>query len=149
MTAAELFEIYAGRYNIRAQYDAWSFGSDADALASLVCDGIKTATSSAYALYALENEPLPREGEYSVILDSQGEAVCIIKNIRVYTVPFSHVSAEQAYKEGEGDRSLEYWRRVHREFFTVCMAEAGLEFSEDMSVVCEEFMLVFSAKSPL
>ena len=32
-------------------------------------------------------------------------------------VPFDEVSKEHAYKEGEGDRSLAYWRDVHEDFF--------------------------------
>ena len=50
---------------------------------------------------------------------------------------------DHAYKEGEGDRSLEYWRRVHKEFFTECMEEAGEEFTPDMDVVLEEFSVVY------
>ena len=53
------------------EYDAWCFGGDADLLAALVVEGKKTATSSAYPLYALDNEPLPQEGTYSVILNSR------------------------------------------------------------------------------
>ena len=36
--------------------------------------GVKTATASAYPMYALEKEPLPEAGEYSVILDSREQA---------------------------------------------------------------------------
>lgn len=55
------------------EYDAWCFGGDADLLAALVVEGKKTATSSAYPLYALDNEPLPQEGIYSVILNSRNK----------------------------------------------------------------------------
>ena len=40
-------------------YEAWAFGGDPDKLAALVLDGVKTATASAYPMYALEKEPLP------------------------------------------------------------------------------------------
>ena len=33
----------------------------------------KTATTSSYPLYALENEPLPQVGEYNIILDGNDE----------------------------------------------------------------------------
>ncbi len=55
-------------------------------------------------------------GDYSVILNSSGEAVCIIKTLKVYVTSFNQVSDEHAFKEGEGDRSLEYWRMVHVSF---------------------------------
>ena len=56
---------------------------------------------------------------------------------------FNNVSKEHAFKEGEGDRSLEYWREVHKKFFRECLEEYGLEFSENMKVVCEEFEVVY------
>lgn len=124
-------------------YEAWAFGAFPDELASLVKDGIKTATSSAYDLYAINGEPLPEIGAYSVILSSDGSAACIIRTVRVEIVKFCEVSAEFARKEGEGDKSLGYWRRVHEEFFTRELKECGLNFSPDMKVVCEQFELVF------
>ncbi len=145
MTAEELWNIFIDKTGVTAEYEAWAFGADADSLAQLVFRGIKTATASAYPLYAVDGEALPAVGEYSVILDSRDKAVCIIRTTKVFTLPFREIGTEQAYNEGEGDRSLEYWRRVHREFFTKCMSEAGLEFSEDMPVVCEEFELVYPA----
>ena len=139
MTAQEMW-IESG---IEADYEAWAFGDDPDTLAELVRTGIKTATASAYPLYELEGEELPKAGEYSVILDTNDEAVCIICTTKVYVTPYRAVTAEQAYKEGEGDRSLDYWRRVHEAFFFREMAEAGLTFTEDMGVVCEEFEVVY------
>lgn len=124
-------------------YEAWAYGSDPDGLAELTRAGVKTATSSAGPLYEPEGEPLPRAGECSVILNSRDEAVCITRTTRVYTVPFREVSAGHAYQEGEGDRSLAYWRRVHEDFFRAELSEAGLEFSRLMPVVCEEFEIVY------
>ncbi|MFH0373685.1 ASCH domain-containing protein [Streptococcus sp. A22] len=123
--------------------EAWAFGAVPDELADLVARGIKTATSSAYPLYELEGEEIPQTGGYDIILDSQGNAVCIIKTTKVYVTPFSQVSEEHAWREGEGDRSLSYWRQVHEELFTIWLEEVGLTFTEDMLVVCEEFELVY------
>ena len=119
--------------------DAWAFGAEPDQLADLVLRGEKTATASAYELYKLENEPLPQVGSFDVILDSQDRAVCIVEITKVSVLPFNEVSAEHAFKEGEGDKSLAYWQQVHEEFFTECLAEAGLEFSQETGVVLEEF----------
>ena len=128
---------------LTGEYEAWAFGGDGDTLADLVRRGIKTATASAEPLYALEGEELPRVGEYSVILDTRDNAVCIIRTTKVYVTPYQDVTAEQAYKEGEGDRSLSYWRRVHEDFFRKEMEAAGLTFTEAMGVVCEEFEVVY------
>jgi len=124
-------------------YEAWQFGDAPDELADLVLRGVKTGTSSAYAFYEIEKEPLPQTGEYSVILNSKDEAVCIIRTTKVYVVSFKEVGEEHAYKEGEGDRSLAYWRQVHEAFFTEEMRQEGLSFNKDMQVVCEEFEVVY------
>ena len=92
---------------------------------------MKTATCSAYDLYQVEGEPIPKEGDYSVILDSNSEAVCIVRTVKVYITEFHQVSEEHAYKEGEGDRSLEYWRKVHIDFLTRELAELNMIFTEN------------------
>ena len=71
--------------------DAWAFGVEADYLAELVLMGQKTATSSAFDLYAVGNEPLPKENELSVILDSKENAICIIETTKVEVIPFKEV----------------------------------------------------------
>ena len=99
--------------SIGDKIDAWAFGVEADYLAELVLMGQKTATSSAFDLYAVGNEPLPKENELSVILDSKENAICIIETTKVEVIPFKEVSENHAYKEGEGDRRLTYWRELH------------------------------------
>ena len=139
MTAEELWK----RSGLTGPYEAWAFGDAPDKLADLVVSGIKTATCSAYDLYQLEQEPLPQKGDYSVILNSKDEAVCIIKTVRVYVSEFNKVSADHAYKEGEGDRSLDYWRKVHENFLINELAAVHKSFDENTKVVCEEFEVVY------
>ncbi|WP_010630568.1 ASCH domain-containing protein [Sporolactobacillus vineae] len=127
-------------------YQAWSFGytpETADQLAELVVRGVKTATTSAYKLYEAD-EPLPQPGEYNIILDGSGEPVAITKTVVTEIVPFQSVSSEHAWHEGEGDRSLAYWREVHEAFFKEEYAEAGLTFSTAIPCVCEVFEVVFT-----
>lgn len=128
---------------ISGEYEAWSFGDDSDFLGELVKNGIKTATCSLRVLYDLDDDVLPSVGEYGVILDSFGEALCIIKTTKVSIEKFANVSSEFAYKEGEGDRSLEYWRKAHKAFFEEELKEYNLKFNEQMDLVLEEFMVVY------
>ena len=140
MTPKEMWQAYKKiNPKIGDEIDAWAFGALADELAELVLRGEKTATASTYELYKLENESLPQAGSFDVILDSQDKAVCIIEITKVSVVPFNEVLAEHAFKEGEGDKSLTYWQQVHQE----CLAEAGLEFSQETGVVLEEFRKVY------
>ena len=123
--------------------DAWAFGVEPDQLADLVLKGEKTATASVYDLYQIDGEPIPQAGTFDVILDGQGQAVCIIKVTKVAVVPFNQVSAEHAFKEGEGDKSLAYWRKVHEEVFRPWLEEVGFTFNQDSKVVLEEFHKVY------
>lgn len=87
----------------------FSFGNTeemADELSGLVVKKIKTGTSSGYYLYKKEKEPLPKVGHLDVVLNGKNEPVCIIKNINVTILPFSEITEEHAWKEGEGDRTL-------------------------------------------
>lgn len=139
MTAEELWK----KSGLAGDYEAWSFGEAPDKLASLVLQGIKTATCSAYDLYQSYNEPLPKAGDYSIILNSNNDAICIIKTTKVYVTEFKNVSKEHAFKEGEGNRSLEYWRMVHIDFLTNELASIQMPFNENVKVVCEEFEVAY------
>lgn len=144
MTPTQMWQEYKKiNPSIGEDFDAWAFGVLADELADLVLKGQKTATASAYELYEVDEVALPQAGTFDVILDSQDRAVCIIEVTKVEVVPFNQVSADHAYKEGEGDRSLAYWRQVHEDFFAEGLAEAGLTFSEETGVVLEEFRKVY------
>ena len=146
MTASEMWREYQ-KINPSAQTcEAWSFcggGPVGDQLADLVLAGVKTATASARIAYETENEPIPQVGGYSVILKDDGRAVCVIRDTKVTLTPFSEVSPRHAYLEGEGDRSLAYWRKVHREAFAPDYHAAGRPFDEDGLCVLEEFEVVY------
>ena len=143
MTAQEMWNRFSAENSITGTYEAWSYGDDPDELARLTLSSIKTATTGLRYWYEQENLPLPKAGEYSVVLDSKERAVCIIQTQRVYTVPFSQVTAAHAWKEGEGDRSLQYWREVHERYFQSELSEIGVVFQAEMGVVCEEFIRVY------
>lgn len=128
------------------RYQAWGFGNTpemADELGDLVVQGFKTATASLVWIFEAELEPYPEVGDYSIILDGKGQPLCIIQATAISVVPFNEVGEEQAYLEGEGDRTLRYWREVHWEFFTEECQKIDKEPDERMSVVCERFRLVY------
>lgn len=134
----QLFPSYKGK-----TYEAWSFGVDEDTLAELVKQGEKTATTSGYETYQVDCEPLPQVGDVSVILNKKGEPQCVIETTHVYQTTFNAVSEHHAYLEGEGDKSLAYWRKAHIDFFKPYYASLGLAFNESTIVVCEEFKVLY------
>lgn len=129
-----------------ATYTAWGFGHTAevaDALGDLVLRGIKTATCSLMWMYEAEQEPLPQTGDLSIILDGTGAPLCIIETIELQVRVYQDVDAQFAYDEGEGDRSLAYWRDVHWRYFAEECASIGHEVSLDMPLLCERFKVVY------
>ena len=119
--------------------DAWAFGSnkkDADELAELVDKGIKTATTSEYLP---GDEDMPKNGDWNIILDGQGKPVCVVQDKVVEIIPYNQISAEHAYHEGEGDRSYQYWRKVHDQFFEEEFKANGQKFYPQAPMVCEIF----------
>ena len=142
MNAEEMWQAFPDK-KADDTYLAWQYGCAQDKLAKLTLQGTKTATASSYPVYKAENEPVPAVGDYSIILDSQNQAVCIIQTTQIDIVPFYQVDEEQAYLEGEGDRTLTYWREVHRTFFESEMQSIHQKFTEDMLVVCERFKIVY------
>ncbi len=150
MTVEEFWQAYLDSLEDDAEkpdsYNAWSFGDTpemADELGKLVLDGVKTGTASLAWEYNHDGEPLPRAGEHSIVLGGDGEPLCIIETTRVYIEPYNLVDEEQAYAEGEGDRSLEYWRDAHWNYFSRRCEGIGREPSECMPVVCERFQVVY------
>ena len=131
----------------KKSYVSWCFGGneeDSDKLAELVYTNKKTATTSLYCLYTIDNAPLPKEGDLSIITTFKGFAVCIIETTKVKILPFSHVDEEFAFKEGEGDKSLADWRKIHEQFFIKELKSINKQFSPGMLVVCEEFEVIYS-----
>lgn len=127
-------------------YTAWQFGSgieQGNRLAECVVTGPKRATAGSLWAYEAEGEELPAPGDYSVVLDGYGVARCVIRTTSVHITPFEDVDAAFAYDEGEGDRSLAYWRDVHWRYFTAELAAMGMETTLEMPVVCERFEVVF------
>lgn len=115
---------------------------DADECAELVYKGIKQATAPSLWWYEKNNEPLPKIGDQYIVTDWEGNAKAVIETTKVEQVPYNEITAEFAATEGEGDKSLEFWKRVHKAYYKREMEAAGDQFSEDMIIVCEYFSTI-------
>ncbi len=121
--------------------DAWGFGDSpgmADESGELVVKGIKTATCSRY----LGKNVLADAG-LSIILAGDEQPLCLIETYEITVRRYCDVDAEFATAEGEGDLSLEYWRKVHWRFFSREAMTEGYEVSNDMLLSCERFRVLY------
>ena len=127
---------------------AFSFGitrQEADDLCALVLSGAKRATSSYAPLYEQEGEALPEKGDLQILCDGAGVPRALLVNEAVQLAPFDQVGEKVAAAEGEGDRSLAYWRKVHQKIFQAECDSAGITFSRQGGVVTEYFKVLYAA----
>jgi uncharacterized protein YhfF len=110
----------------------------------LVAKNIKQATAPSVWWYEYHNEPMPKVGTLFIVTDWHGDAKAIIEVTKLEQIRFKDVGEAFAYAEGEGDRSLAYWRKVHRAYYTREMKKAGTHFNENMLILCAYFKLIFS-----
>ncbi|EJL6400952.1 ASCH domain-containing protein [Vibrio cidicii] len=128
-----------------------SFSSDyfcsdeknANICADLIVNGLKTASCSMYYWYSNMEEPMPIVGHLQVVTDWDGNPVCVIEIESVSFCRFCEVDEKFALEEGEGDRTIAWWREAHWEFFSRECEELGIEPTEDMMLVLERFRVVF------
>lgn len=114
--------------------EKWKFGIDNNKLISLVLSNKKTATTYLYKC----DEDLPVIGEESIICYDDGKEACIVKTVDYKVMRFKEMTLEYAKLEGEGDLSLDYWKKVHNDFFR----KVNSNFNEDTIIVFEIFELV-------
>ena len=136
----------SGLHEEKMPAGVFAFGDSrelADELAMLVRNGVKTATCSALWTYEEAQQPPPRKGDHFVVLDGNGVPVAVIETVEVFVMPFNEVPEAFAYDEGEGDRSLAYWRQAHRNYFSR-QPFKNRSFDERMPPVCERFRVAYS-----
>ena len=115
----------------------------ADELGALIVRGIKTATCSALWEWEAEGNPIPQVGLITIALDGRAAPLCIVETVEVSIRKYNEVDADFARDEGEGDLSLNYWREAHRNYFSRVLPKIGMQFSEDMPLVCERFRVIY------
>lgn len=129
-----------------APYVAEAFGDGpalADELGALIVSGVKTATCSALWEWEAEGSPITQLGLLTIVLSGAGAPLCIIETVEVTIMAYSAVDAAFAHAEGEGDRSLQYWRAAHWRYFSRTLQRIGRVPTEAMPLVCERFRLVY------
>ena len=143
-SAAELWAEFSASTGVVAVYEAFGFGTSGtptlrDELALLVKNGVKTATAAHPEEFEIAGEKIPQVGDYWVVLDSKDNAHAVIRTTEVMRTCFEEVDSQFAYDEGEGDRTLSWWRGAHIEYFR----EIGLFLDEKTMLHLERFVKVW------
>ena len=115
--------------------ERFSFGDSpemADQLLAFVLGGSKRATCWS----ALDGQQT-HVGKQMVVQDGAGRPRAILETVELKQQRFCDVGLQFALDEGEGDETLDDWRRGHRSYF-----ERNGGFDPEMMLWCERFRLV-------
>jgi uncharacterized protein YhfF/GNAT superfamily N-acetyltransferase len=108
-------------------------------LLALIRAGRKRAGTSLLWAFETEGQSLPRKGDIEIVLDHLNRPAFVTRIVQVEVLPYGDVTADYAALEGEGDGSLDHWRRAHWSFFGRESARIAREPSMTMPVVCSVF----------
>lgn len=113
-----------------------------DACAARVLSGDKRATTGLLAAYAFDGDNLPVVGDRSILRDGSDRDIAILEVERVEIRRYCDVDQAYATIEGEGDKSLAHWRRVHWDYLASECARVGVPLVPAVEVVLEYFKVV-------
>jgi uncharacterized protein YhfF len=121
-----------------------------DQLVAAILSGAKTSTSGLVLEYERENEPLPKVGLHSAVVDSEGRRVAAIEITEVRVVRLADVDLQHALDEGEGFNSVAEWRAEHEGFWHSAevreeRGDPDFTVDDDTQVLVQRFRLVPAA----
>jgi uncharacterized protein YhfF len=112
----------------------------ADEGTALILNGTKTLTSSPFWDYP--DGKIPFVGALAVLLDGSRRPRGIVETTRVEIMPFGAITEEMARAYGEGERTIEWWRRVMGAFYRASAARHGQILTDDTPHIWEWFTVV-------
>jgi len=117
---------------------------DANDCAKLVVKNIKQATAPSLWSFKINNEKLPKKRHLNIITNWNKVPQAIILTTKIELIKFSEITAKFAQREGEGEKSLAYWKKVHKAYYKREMQGYKENFSEDMIIVCQYFNTIYT-----
>ena len=119
---------------------------DANECADLVLEGTKKATASSLKWFKSNNIEFSKPGDLFIITNWDGVAKAVIQIEKIEFTPYTKITPEFAQIEGEGDKSLAYWKKVHKAYYCREQNIPETEFDENMMIVCEYFKCIYPKK---
>jgi uncharacterized protein YhfF len=88
-------------------------------------------------------------GDICLVVDGEGDPLCVIEMIDVEIRPFNTIDEQFAFEYGEGERTLAYWLSANWDFHSRWCLEIGREPSESMPIVFQRFRLLYPQNDQL
>lgn len=127
--------------------EAFFFGTMPDRaleITRLVLDGTKTATGSVLWSLEAKGKPIPDIGDYWIVTNGDDDPACIIRTVDSRVIPFDEVSEEYAMWGGEGNRTLESWRKMYWSYILSECEVIKRTPDSKTPLVMERFELLYS-----
>jgi uncharacterized protein YhfF len=106
----------------------------------LILNGTKTITSSPFWDYP--DGKIPFVGALGVLLDGSRRPRGIVETTQIEIMPFGAITEEMARAYGEGERTVEWWRRVMGAFYRASAARHNAILTDDTPHIWEWFTVV-------
>lgn len=119
--------------------------ANANLCANLVLKGEKRATCGLAHWVDSGTERMPQVGDLLIVQNWNREPVALVALEAVERLPFHAIDADFAAAEGEGDKSYDWWREVHWDFFAKEFEEIGGAMSDDVEIITERFRRIWPA----
>ena len=87
--------------------------------------------------YGAGREPIPKPGDFVMMLDGEGRPRFIWRTTEVTIKPLSQVDDAFAWDEGKGDRTRDWWLDAHRRYFARQAMREGFEIDDEILTVFE------------
>ena len=118
-----------------------------DSLVAAILAGTKTSTTALLQDFQASGESLPAVGEQQIVIDSDARPVAAIELTEIRTVALRDVDPAHAVDEGEGDETVEQWRRNHETFWhskqmPEAIGDPTFLVDDETPVVLQRFRLV-------
>lgn len=117
-------------------------------LVGLIKSGRKRAGTGLLWAYEHDGEPIARTGDIEIVVDHLNRPALITRIVKSEVIAFNEVNADYAAIEGEGDGSLQCWRKGHWNFFSRECRRIGKDPAETMPVICNVFEVLHVLPPP-
>ena len=107
-------------------------------------DGTKTATGALLWSVEADGKQPARTGDFWIVPNGGDDPKCIIQTSDVHVLPFDEVGEEYARWGGEGDRSLDGWRRMYWSYIVKECMRIGRTPEPNAPLVMERFRMLYS-----
>lgn len=80
---------------------------------------------------------------YWIALDQNQDPKCILRTVRIAINQFKNIPDEIAKAEGEGDCTVDSWKKAHRAIYTPFLKQWGIDDLDQAGVITEFFEVLF------